>query len=182
VTTDRRIALVSGGPAAGKTTLAGPLAADLGFALIAKDAIKETLFDAMGGASGDLGQSRLFGAAAMETMWALAAHAPRAVLEANFRPRSVYERDRIIGLGARLVEVYCACPSDEAAHRFAARAAAGTHPAHFWTSLPAGHHAEFDIPVGLGPVITVDATKPVAIGPLADAVRAAFADARPFPS
>src|SRR4051812_24933063 len=41
------IVLVSGAPGAGKTTLARPLAAALGFALLSKDHIKETLRDAM---------------------------------------------------------------------------------------------------------------------------------------
>jgi hypothetical protein len=39
----RRIVLVSGAPGAGKTQLAGPLAAELGFALLGKDRIKETV-------------------------------------------------------------------------------------------------------------------------------------------
>ena len=42
----RRLAYVSGAPGAGKTSLAGPLAAELGYALITKDTIKETLHDA----------------------------------------------------------------------------------------------------------------------------------------
>jgi len=131
----RRIVLVSGAPGAGKSTLAAPLAARLNFPLLAKDAIKETLFDALGGAAGDLAQSRLFCGAAMETLWTLAAHCPAVVLEANFRPRSAHERARIAALGGAVVEVYCACPREEAARRFAARAAAGVHPAHFRTSL-----------------------------------------------
>ncbi|HEY1641760.1 MAG TPA: AAA family ATPase [Streptosporangiaceae bacterium] len=43
----RRVVLVSGAPGAGKSTLAGPLAAELGFALLTKDRIKETLHDAL---------------------------------------------------------------------------------------------------------------------------------------
>jgi broad-specificity NMP kinase len=38
----RRLVLVSGAPGSGKTTLAVPLAAELGFALLRKDRIKET--------------------------------------------------------------------------------------------------------------------------------------------
>jgi predicted kinase len=36
----RRLVLVTGPPASGKTTLAAPLAAELGFALLGKDRIK----------------------------------------------------------------------------------------------------------------------------------------------
>src|SRR5580693_3528843 len=44
----RQVVLVSGIPAAGKSAIAGPLAAELGFALLGKDQIKETLADALG--------------------------------------------------------------------------------------------------------------------------------------
>lgn len=40
--------VVSGSPGAGKSTLAGPLASKLGFPLLSKDIIKETLFDQLG--------------------------------------------------------------------------------------------------------------------------------------
>ena len=39
----RLMVLVTGAPGSGKTTLAGPLATELGFALLAKDRIKESL-------------------------------------------------------------------------------------------------------------------------------------------
>ena len=113
--------LISGAPGAGKTTLALPLASRLGWPLITKDHIKETLFDAMGGVGGSLEESRRFGAGAMETLWALAARCPQVVLEANFRPRSDYERARLSGLNGRVVEVHCACPVSEAIRRFGVR-------------------------------------------------------------
>src|SRR5579863_1117877 len=95
----RRLVLVSGPPASGKTTLAAPLAAELGFALLGKDRIKETLGDwlavepaVLGDGSSAAGRpgadpaaepgwSRRLGAAAMELLWALAADAPDVVLE-----------------------------------------------------------------------------------------------------
>jgi predicted kinase len=43
-----RLVLVTGPPAAGKTTVARPLARCLALPLIGKDTIKEALFDAMG--------------------------------------------------------------------------------------------------------------------------------------
>ncbi len=48
----RDVVLVTGAPGAGKTTLAVPLAAELGFALLAKDRIKETLAETLGWAPG----------------------------------------------------------------------------------------------------------------------------------
>ena len=40
--------LVAGPPGSGKTTVSAPLAAELGLPLLAKDAIKEALMDALG--------------------------------------------------------------------------------------------------------------------------------------
>ena len=54
----RRLVYISGAPGAGKTSLAGPLAAELGYALITKDTIKETLHDALGAPDADLAWSR----------------------------------------------------------------------------------------------------------------------------
>jgi hypothetical protein len=158
--TARKIILVSGAPGAGKTTLALPLASRLGWPLIAKDQIKETLFDAMGGVGGSLEESRRFGAGAMETLWALAARCPQVVLEANFRPRSDYERARLSGLNGLVVEVHCVCGVSEAIRRFKARGLAGIHPAHPWRLMDDGVFAEFDRPMGVGEVITVDTTRP----------------------
>lgn len=161
----RRLVLVSGAPGSGKSTLARPLATRLGFPLISKDVIKETLVDALGDNDGDLAASRRLGGAAMELLWALAACAPAAVLEANFRPRSSYEHDKILSLGGTLVEVYCVCGPEETARRFAARAATLDHHrgAHPLKALTPELLAEYDRPMGLGAVIEVDTTAPVDI-------------------
>ena len=109
----------------------------------------------------------------MELLWALAADAPDVVLEANFRPHSAYERGRISALCPRPVEVNCACPPELAARRYAERAAAG-HPVHVVTSLSAALLAEYDRPVGLGDVITIDTTGPVDVAAVAGRVRACW--------
>jgi predicted kinase len=83
----RRLVYVSGAPGSGKTSLAVPLAAELGYALLTKDRIKETLHDALGAPEPDRAWSRSQGAAAMELLWALAADAPAVVIEANFGHR-----------------------------------------------------------------------------------------------
>lgn len=164
--TQRRIVLVSGSPAAGKTSLARPLAKLLGLPLIAKDDIKESLVDILGDQSGDLAWSRKVGHAAWMVLWKLAERAPAAVLEANFRPHSAYERERLTRLNARIVEVHCRCPVDVLLQRFHERAKTA-HPAHPATDLTPEWIAQFDRPMGLGAVIEVDTTRPVDIDALA---------------
>ena len=164
----KRLVYVSGAPGAGKTTLAGPLAAELEYALITKDTIKETLHDALGAPEADRAWSRRLGGASMELLWTLAALAPAVVIEANFRPYSEYERGRLLGLGGLPVEVNCACPPALACARFNARA---THPVHVVKNLPESAMTEYDRPVGIGALVTVDTTAPVDVAVVAAQVR-----------
>ncbi len=172
----RRLVLVTGPPGAGKSTLAEPLAAALGMPLLAKDVVKEQLYDSLWPGIGDAEYwSRRLSSAAVDLLLAIAGRLPEVVIEANFRPRSATQRERLEALDAVLVEVYCRCPDELAARRFAARArAGGQHPAHPLTSLPDQLLAEFDRPVGLGTVIEVDTTEPVDLAVLADKVRSAL--------
>jgi predicted kinase len=172
-TVDRRIVLITGSPGAGKSTLALPLAAALGFPLLSKDHIKETLHDSLDAPAGDLASSRRLGAAAMQLMWALAQRCPQVVLEANFLPRHPDTRPRLDALGARVVEVYCQCPADEAVRRYAERAV-GIHPVHVVHELSPEVVAQYDRPVGNGPVIEVDTTGPTDPPRIAARVRQAF--------
>jgi predicted kinase len=167
----RQIVLVSGPPGAGKTTLAMPLAAQLGFPLITKDTIKEAIWDAMEPSPGDLAWSRRIGGAAMRVLWDLAACCPQAVLEANFRPHSAYERARLAALEAQIVEVYCFCSPAEAMRRYAERGP-HRHPTHVvWTLDPETLH-QFDEPFGVGPVLEIDTEQPVEVERIVEQVRA----------
>ncbi len=167
----REVVFVSGAPGAGKTSLAIPLAAELGFALVCKDKIKEALHDAMGAPAPDLAWSRKLGAAAMELLWMLAADAPSVVVEANFRPHDSYQRGKLAALSECPVEVYCQCDPGLAARRYDGRAAT-CHPVHVMASLPPDIRAEYDQPVGIGKLITVDTAVPVDGAAVAVAVRA----------
>ena len=53
----------------------------------------------------ELRSSRRLGAAAMELLWRLAQECPSVVIEANFRSRSPYERERLRALCPNPVEV-----------------------------------------------------------------------------
>jgi predicted kinase len=165
----RRLVYVSGAPGSGKSTLAAPLAAELGYALLGKDIIKETLHGVLGPPDLDRARSRELGAASMELLWALAARSPQVVIEANFRPYSDYERNRLTALGGVQVEVHCACPPELAVARYNARP---RHPVHVQTSITPDYLAEFDRPVGIGALVTVDTTAPADIPAIAAQVRA----------
>lgn len=157
--------LVTGPPAAGKTTLAWPLAAALGLPLIAKDLIKEALFDALG--TGDRAWSRRLGAASFEVLYAVASALPAVVLDANLGPEA---GPRLRAPDADLVEVFCRCPAEEIERRFAARAPR-RHPGHVDHQLAPEVKAALAGGVGPlrlgGPVLEVDSARPVDVARVA---------------
>lgn len=120
----RRVVLVNGPPAAGKTTVAVPLSRELDLPLLQKDEIKEALFEALG--AGDADWSQLVSRASFLVMFAMAAQPHRVVLDGNFHPA---DRGRIIALDPEPIEIYCYCSDEELQRRFEARAAS-RHPGH----------------------------------------------------
>ncbi|MGH3246479.1 MAG: AAA family ATPase [Trebonia sp.] len=167
----RRIVYVSGKLGAGKTSLAFPLAAELGYSLVTKDLVKETLHDALrvqGEGEIDRDWSRRLGAASFELLFALAAVAGDMVIEANFHPHSEYELDKLGGLGGSVVEVHCACPAEVAVARYNARS---RHEVHTVKEVTLAWMERYDRPVGVGSLITVDTTVAVDVTAVAAEVR-----------
>jgi predicted kinase len=168
----RRLVYVSGKLGGGKTSLAVPLAAELGYSLVTKDLVKETLHDALrvpGEGEVDHAWSRRLGAASFELLFALAARAGDMVIEANFHPHSDYERDKLRGLGGSVVEVHCACPAEVAAARYNSRQRHEVHTVKEVT--PADMEERYGRPVGVGSLVTVDTTAPVDVAAVAAEVR-----------
>jgi predicted kinase len=134
--TARRVFLVTGLPATGKTTLARALARDLAAPLLSKDGIKEPLFDTLGAA--DRAASRRLSDASFAVLFALAdeylALLDAVVIEGNFRPaehapvlRALLARHAPVSC----TQVLCRVPEPLRQQRLAARAAdAARHPGH----------------------------------------------------
>jgi hypothetical protein len=133
----------------------------------------------MSGSTGDVVFSRLNGDSAMHLLWALAPRCPQLVLEANFRTQSAFERGQVTDLirkpGARVVEIFCRVPLEEATRRFAERARLERHhPAHALTEMSLEQLAVYSQPFALSPVIEIDTSVPVDVDALLARVRAAL--------
>jgi predicted kinase len=168
---DRPFVVVSGLAAAGKTTVAIPLAEALGLPLVSKDAIKEALFDVVG--IGDWQWSKTLSRAADAAMVQIASALDAAVLDNYWYAETVQEL--LAPIDAPLVEVWCRIDPALAWSRSQARA---RHPGHA-DGEPEPEQARRAVfarrfPLGvLGPVIEVDTSSPVDIAALAAAVIAA---------
>jgi predicted kinase len=118
--------VVSGLPGSGKSTLAHALARELAVPLLAKDTIKEALFDSLG--TGDVDWSKRLGSASTAVLVALAARQEQAVLESFWDPGLA--RGDLAELGGTLIEVFCACNVATARDRYVRRAVGTRHPGH----------------------------------------------------
>jgi predicted kinase len=167
------LVVVTGMPAAGKTTVAEGLAHELRLPLIAKDGIKERLYDTLGtgdaewsGRLGDATYALLF-----EVARALLAGGAPLVLEANFFRGSEDEFRRLPA--HRLVQVHCDAPLELIEERYANR---DRHPGHHdgeKAGLLAGRyesgvHGPLDLP---GEVVELDTSARVDVEALAARLR-----------
>jgi predicted kinase len=160
------VVVVTGPPAAGKTTIAREIARSLRLPLIAKDAIKEALFDGLG--TGDLAWSQRLGIGTYLAMVALledsVAAGASVVVEANFVRGSEVEM-RLATLPARFVQVHCSAPLEMLLERYVER---DRHPGHVDSeridalrdAVESGRHEPLRLP---GETIRLDTSEPVAI-------------------
>ena len=120
---DRLLVVVSGLPASGKTTVGRAISPGLSLPLLDKDDILEALFDSLG--CGDRDQRERLSRASDEVLLRLAGTSTAAVL-VNWWNHDTAPA-RLHAISDSLVEVFCDCPVDVAAARFAAR---DRHPGH----------------------------------------------------
>jgi predicted kinase len=164
------LVIVSGPPAAGKTGIAVPLAQRLGLPLLAKDTLKETLHDSLGG-EGRAWSQRL-GSATFDLMFCildeLLSNGCSVVAEGNFSRKGPF-----LALPAsRVIEVHVTAPPEVLRERCASRDQ--RHAVHYdrevADEVPVRAKAgEWD-PLGIGETIVVDTTAPVDVEALAQRV------------
>ncbi|NHF72336.1 AAA family ATPase [Paracoccus xiamenensis] len=161
----KRVVLVNGVPASGKSTVARMLVRALvaeGMAVVplGLDTVKEGLFAQIG--TGDRDHNRMLGRASYHAIFNLVAGFSDGILPVidawhGFQPESVL-RDHLARAGAaRVVEIWVRVDPAEAARRYRARACR-RHSGH----LPASYAEELAElaararPIALGPVIEVE--------------------------
>jgi predicted kinase len=158
-TDGRRLVLVHGVPGSGKSTLAAALAVELGWPLVSKDAVKETLLDSLGYADREM--SRAIGAAAGEVCWTvIGSSAVPVVLDTWLPDRAIVEAGLARARIDRMVELWCRADDDVVRERYRSRV---RHPGHFdednleqldtWIATAR--------PLAIGEVIEVDTTHPL---------------------
>ncbi|HEY1390576.1 MAG TPA: AAA family ATPase [Ktedonobacterales bacterium] len=132
------VIVVNGLPATGKTTLARRLADDFHLPLLAKDAIKETLFETLGWS--DRAWSRRLGTATMALLYLLLEEHLRAgrpcIVESNFYPDRDGERFRALQetYPFSLFQILCVADGPTLYERYCQRArSADRHPGHVET-------------------------------------------------
>jgi len=165
------LVVVQGPPAAGKTTVAQEIAQRLRLPLLAKDTVKEALFDGLG--TGDLEWSQRLGVGTFEVLAALAEESVAAgasvILEGNFARGSDLER-RLAALPARFVQIHCSAPLELLIERYQSRE---RHPGHvdgeriqgLREAVESHRHGPLDLP---GETIRIDTSAPVDVAALAD--------------
>jgi predicted kinase len=167
------LVVVTGMPSSGKTTVAEGLAARLALPLIAKDDIKESLYESLG--ADNVATSARLGTAAYALIfglaWTLLASRVSLIVEANFFRDQ--EGDFATLPGHQVAQVHCHAPLPLLLDRYASRSRhAGHQDAEKIKDLPARFESGAHSPLALtGELIQLDTTEVVDLDALAERIR-----------
>lgn len=122
----KRVILVNGVPASGKSHVARIVAKHFALPVLTLDTVKEALFDHLG--IGDRDHNRNLGRSSYAAIWSIVAAAPesvRFVVDAwfGFQPREVLEAHLARAGVMRPIEIWCHAPAAVLAERYRARVA-----------------------------------------------------------
>lgn len=168
------LVVVTGMPSSGKTTIAESLADRLRLPLVAKDDLKESLFETLG--PGDVAWSARLGDAAYDLIFELArtmlSSRVSLIVEANFFGN---QATRFASLPPhRLAQIHCSAPLAVLIERYAARERhPGHHDAEKIDELPARFESNAHAPLRVdGELVLLDTAQPVDLEALAERLRA----------
>ncbi len=166
----KRVILVNGVPASGKSTVARALAEAGGWPLLTLDTVKEAFFAHLG--TGDRDYNRLMGKASYQAIFALIGEFPAdstAVVDAwfGFQPTEVLTAHLESAKVSCIAEIWCHAPPQVIGERYRSRL----------SSRHAGHLGEPYIPelielagrappLGVYPLFRVDTTRPLDVSEL----------------
>lgn len=168
------LVVVTGMPAAGKSTLAAELSRTLALPLIERDRIKEQLYETLG--AGDSEWSSRLGGAAFALLFdhaaALLEAGRSAIVEANFF-RGGAEPEFAALPAHRVVQIHCSAPLELLVERYTSRRRHHGHhddeKVHLLRErFDRGTHEPLDL---AGDLIRVDTSSPVDTGAIVDRVR-----------
>lgn len=168
------LVVVTGMPAAGKSTLAAELSRTLALPLIERDRIKEQLYETLG--AGDSEWSSRLGGAAFALLFdhaaALLEAGRSAIVEANFF-RGGAEPEFAALPAHRVVQIHCSAPLELLVERYTSRRRHHGHhddeKVHLLRErFDRGAHEPLDL---AGDLIRVDTSSPVDTGAIVDRVR-----------
>lgn len=160
---EKRVVLVNGIPASGKSTLTRALALRFSFPVLTLDSVKEPFMTSF--APVDRQRNRQLGCAAYQAIWKIVGQAPPCciyIIDAwfGFQPKSVLERGLIAAGVTQTLELWMDISAGEAVKRYQARLSERLpgHPgAEYLPELR--QLAQQARPMALGPVFRVEAAK-----------------------
>lgn len=134
-----RFILIQGAPGVGKTTIARRLEQDTGIKLIAKDDIKEHLYNRLGLPS-NKDESMLYGRVAIRSVYVAIDEfmkaGQRVIAEGAFLPEYALKDISSIVALSDVMQLYVHCDSKVRERRFSSRVTDGTrHPGHIDTEI-----------------------------------------------